>query len=149
MRHRGWISRLIRQGWAVLMLFGCALSLSHGADTAGRSAPNGFEVHGLLIDRTITQLGHEFYRHFAAAWSVRHDGLGYNLVVSETPSAAWGSRIVIQQDGETLFSAFVRPGRLDVEELALSATQTVYERLAVRIDRLRRQRDPDLAVSGY
>ncbi len=134
------------------LLAAAALVLLGGmvAAAPGRGA-DGLELDftGVVIDRTITRLGHEFYYHFAAAWFARYEPDGYNLVVTETPSAAWGSIIRVQQDGDVVYSTVIRPGRGNVKALAEEATRTVYEKIAVKIRTPAPRSRSDLSASGY
>lgn len=88
---------------------------------------------GMVIDNTITRIGHDF----AQAFSSRRLSSGANtysgtLTLIERPSARWGSLIVIMDGQNTVQSLFITPGRMDVRALAEQMADTMNENLQRR-----------------
>ncbi|PLY13857.1 MAG: hypothetical protein C0631_12860, partial [Sedimenticola sp.] len=53
------------------------------------------EISGIVVDRTITLMGHDFYRYFTSYRQFTQPESKYNLTVFERPSARWGSLVWI------------------------------------------------------
>lgn len=86
------------------------------------------EVPGLLTDRTVSSIGHDFYREFSHKWESSFTG---NLTINERPSARWGSWITITLEQEVLFQLFLFPTKRDFEQnvdIALAQTQEALQR---------------------
>jgi curli production assembly/transport component CsgE len=88
------------------------------------------EQTSLIIDRTITLFGNEFYRNFVEAWrSVQGVAKG-DLGIIERPSARWGSLVWIEHNNQQLYRAFLYPGRrADVRPIAEDAARYIAARL--------------------
>jgi curli production assembly/transport component CsgE len=106
------------------------------------------ELEGILVDRTITHLGHEFYQYFSNAWIAQGGTERYNLVVNERPSARWGSLIWIEHEHRQVYRRFVYPGRGDIKITAEQASQSVTQTLLF-LDRQMWIPDADLDTNGY
>ncbi|ALB62365.1 Curli production assembly/transport component CsgE [Cronobacter condimenti 1330] len=80
------------------------------------------EIPGLITDRTVSSVGHDFYRDFAEKWDTPFDG---NLSVNEKPSARWGSWITITLDQDVIYQTFLFPSRRGADkEVQMAIAQT-------------------------
>lgn len=86
-------------------------------------------LQGLIIDRTVTQTGHEFYRSFNAEWQEQEGVQSYTLTIKELPSARWGSRLLVEAQGEVVFRTVLFPGARQIDERAKAAVPFVIEQL--------------------
>lgn len=86
------------------------------------------EIPGLLTDRTVSSIGHDFYREFSHKWESSFTG---NLSINEKPSARWGSWITVTLEQEILFQLFLFPTKRGFEQnvdIALAQTQAALQR---------------------
>ena len=120
----------IRTFWLWLALL-CATCLHvHAAD---------IKDPGLITDRTVTSVGHDFYRSFTAKWEQNYPE---TITISERPSARWGSWITIRIGQDTLYQTLLFPNRHNFEKDVDTALAGVTEALS------RRQLDKALLGTG-
>jgi len=97
------------------------------------------EVPGLLTDRTVSSVGHDFYRAFSDQWESSYTG---NLSINERPSARWGSWITITVNQDVVFQTFLFPTKRDFDSNVNTAVAQTQEALD------RRQIDQALLGTG-
>lgn len=129
-------------------LIGLLLLLLSGITHLPAQTEPELELNGLVVDRTITINGHEFYRYFNMAYESPFNISQYNLTIHEKPSARWGSRIWIQTDGKILFQAFVHPGRAKLKLIAEDAANIVRNNL-FQLSLFEAANEEDLSKNGY
>lgn len=66
---------------------------------------------GLVIDSTVSGIGHEFARSLSLFISSNFTGFDYNLTVHERPSARWGSVVWVTYENKEVFRTVIYPGR--------------------------------------
>lgn len=84
------------------------------------------EVPGLLTDRTVSSVGHDFYRAFSDKWESSYTG---NLSINERPSARWGSWITITVNQDVVFQTFLFPTKRDFDSNVNAAVAQTHEAL--------------------
>lgn len=84
-------------------------------------------LSGIVVNRTVTVLGNDFYQYFARAWREQDGDQRYSLSVHERPSARWGSEIWVQYRRERVFHLFLSPARQQAKEISEQAAKIVYE----------------------
>jgi curli production assembly/transport component CsgE len=99
---------------------------------------------GLVLDATVTVLGHEFFNSFAAAWRELDAGQRYSVTVSEVPTARFGSTIRVQAQGRTVYQALLRPSREAAREIAQAVAGDTFQALIRNEAEQALFRDPDL-----
>jgi len=71
------------------------------------------EIDNLVIDKTQTRIGREFYRIFATFFEPSGKVRGNNIFISEKASARWGSWIWIEVGGviskEIVYKKLLKP----------------------------------------
>lgn len=85
----------------------------------------GAEVDGLVLDRTLTRVGHDFFREFVTRLGAEDGVPGLNLIVREKVTAQWGGFITVEANDQVIFTAPLRPksgGVSDVADQAAGAT---------------------------
>lgn len=102
------------------------------------------ELNSIVIDQTITSLGHEFYTEFSRIWEPPKNILDYNLSIGERPSARWGNRIWIKSQNRILYQTTVRPGRNHTAILAKKAAAEIIQKMLLN-NIQRRQLNKDIA----
>lgn len=83
------------------------------------------EIAGLIMDRTMTRLGRDFYVAFSLIMNNDYGDLEVNLLVSERPTALSGSIITVNHFDKILFRAALSPGRDQAEQKAQQAMHAV------------------------
>lgn len=83
------------------------------------------EVSGVIVDRTITRLGENFYFFFSQQLNDRYPDLNENLTVKEIPTALSGSIIEVYHSRNVIYRTALSPGRRQAKERASDALQIV------------------------
>lgn len=108
--------------YLLFLLNGIGLPFATSAESVGDPEDN---ISGLVLDRTITRVGHDFTRYLGRHLDMQNPGL-YNLTVYERPSARWGNLIWVERDRTRVFHQFLSPSRSDVEAIAAQAAQQIH-----------------------
>lgn len=82
---------------------------------------------GIVVNRTVTVLGNDFYQYFARSWRNMDGDQRYTISVHERPSARWGSEIWIQYRQQRVFHMFLSPARQAAKKISEQAAEIVYE----------------------
>lgn len=91
---------------------------------------NSEPLAGLIINRTKTVLGWDFYSNFASLWSSLHPDSRDNLTIIERPTAQFGSEISIVFANDTVvYHIFLSPARSRVQEQSSLAVQVVSDNI--------------------
>jgi curli production assembly/transport component CsgE len=101
-------------------------------------------LRGLVVDRTVTFFGREFYSQFVDVWREQPAAAEIDLVIHERPDARFGSEISVEFDRRTEFRAFVSPARSHIRSLAESAAVGLAHKLAEVVQQRRVIDGPDL-----
>jgi len=115
------------------LLFCLSLALSSTVSAAELKDP------GLITDRTVTAVGHDFYRGFTDRWEKTYPE---TITISERPSARWGSWISIKIGQDTLYQTLLFPSRRNFNKEIDTAVASVLDALS------RRQIDKALLSTG-
>jgi len=136
--------------WAAL---GMACLLAAGGARAQLSRENERPIEraglanlagGLVLDETVTVLGHEFFSAFADAWRELDGDQRYSVTISEVPTARFGSTMRVQAQGRLVYQSLLRPNRQAARETAMAVAGDVFESL-VRLEAEQALfHDPDL-----
>lgn len=116
--------------------------------TTSLYAKNEIELEGLIIDRTMTLKGRQFYQKFSSVWNPSKRINTYNLTIKEIPSAAWGSRITIENQGKALYSIILQRNGRDLKNQVQLAISVVNKQL-FSIDLLNHLDSDDMSANGY
>lgn len=115
--------------WRLSVLLGCfTLPIVASAESPGNPED---DISGLVLDRTITRLGHDFTRYLGQSLNVQNLGI-YNFTVYERPSARWGNLIWVEHDRSRVFQQFLSPSRSDVKAIATQAAQSIHAEILRR-----------------
>jgi len=88
-------------------------------------------IEGLVIDQTMTPLGHEFYRAFVNTWREQGNSSRYNISVHERPSMRTANLLWVEYRFRKVYSGFARAGRSRaLEGMGANAAQIAYQRIA-------------------
>lgn len=131
--------------WGMLFLFMCGT-------TAGKenAPPNGDDlITGLVIDQTLTFVGHEFHSNFANYWKDLPCIDHRILTVYERPSARWGSLVWVEYEHQTTYRAFLSPTAAKLKSTAQGAAQFVCNRVTEMDIQKALFVDPDIARDEF
>ncbi|OCH47276.1 curli production assembly/transport protein CsgE [Aliivibrio fischeri] len=87
------------------------------------------EIDGLIIDRTITRLGRDFYSAFSMKVNNKYNNLEVNLTVKERPTALSGSIITVVHFERIIYRSSLSPGQREADEKAEQAVQSINQYL--------------------
>ena len=87
------------------------------------------EIGDLILNKTITRLGNDFYNAFAQNWIPPGSNGAYTVKISEAPSARWGSIVGVYVNNELQFKTILSIRARNVEEIAQQAVQVIWVRL--------------------
>lgn len=102
-------------------------------------------LRGLIINRTITVVGWDFYSSFSGIWQALYPTAKDTLTIIERPTAKFGSEIWVSYENQYVFHTFLSPTRSRSRAESKQAVEIVRKNVA-EID-LRRKlfQDADLA----
>jgi curli production assembly/transport component CsgE len=99
---------------------------------------------GLVLDQTVTVLGHEFFSSFAEAWRELDGDQRYSVTIAEVPTARFGSTIRVHAQGRTVYQSLLKPNRHAARETALAVAGNAFESLIRAEAEQVLAHDPDL-----
>ncbi|RYU70329.1 curli production assembly protein CsgE [Aliivibrio finisterrensis] len=85
------------------------------------------EIEGLIIDRTLTRLGRDFYVAFSMKMNSKYDDIDVNLTVKERPTALSGSIIGVYHFDKVVYRGALSPGQRQADEKADQAIEAVNQ----------------------
>ncbi|WP_445355811.1 CsgE family curli-type amyloid fiber assembly protein [Microbulbifer sp. EKSA008] len=88
----------------------CIVYKSYAQETGEQISEESL-LTGLVIDNTVSGIGHEFARSLSIYITTNFTGFDYNLTVHERPSARWGSVVWVTFDSKQVFKTVIYPGR--------------------------------------
>jgi curli production assembly/transport component CsgE len=91
------------------------------------SFQNFDEVSGLIVDRTMTRLGEDFYFFFSQKLNDRYENVKENFEIRERPTALSGSIVGVYHSGKPIYRAALSPGRRQAQEKADEAVSAVSD----------------------
>lgn len=104
------------------------------------------EIGGLLLDRSLSRSGSEFYHKFSLLWQDMPNTLGTNVVIKETVVPRAGTRLVVEVNNKVIYATYM--GRR-LEPVKDKVEQAIY----ATIDAIARaqfvEESEDLASSGW
>ena len=104
------------------------------------------EIGGLVLDRSISRFGHQFYFDFSQIWRDLPNSSGSNVVIKETVLPRAGTRLEVLLNNELIYVTFMGRRGGPLKERVESAMFAAMDAIA----RARfKQTSPDLAPSGW
>jgi curli production assembly/transport component CsgE len=100
---------------------------------------------GAVINRTVTVLGHDFYRYFTIWWRQKDISSHVSITIYERPTARFGSEVWVQYRQQKMFRIFLPPARAATKSISAQAVEIVYQNIATSEVERAMTRSPDLA----
>lgn len=91
---------------------------------------NNEPLRGLIINRTITVLGWDFYKSFSEIWQALYPDSRDTLTVIERPTAKFGSEIWVSYENQYVFHTFLSPARSRAKDESKQAVDIVRKQVA-------------------
>ncbi len=104
------------------------------AEEARRALERMFSdpMSGMVVNRTVTVLGKDFYQYFSALWRQRPDSNRFSISIYERPSARFGSEIWVLYRQQRVFHTFLPPARAATRSISKVAVEHVVENISRR-----------------
>ncbi len=120
------------------------------ADVTAKTSPEDDkpEYGGVVVNQTLTGLGHYFYVNFSQSWSEKDDINGYVVAIKERPSPRGGTEVLIFSDEVAVFRSFLPRSYAAVDGLSDAAVEQVYSKLSQMRIQAALFTNNDLASSG-
>lgn len=97
-------------------------------DPLGGSAE--IELSGLVLDRTITRFGKDFFFYYTGYWRDIPDTEGLTVVVHEQVFPQAGTRLWVEIEQQTIFQTYFGRRHTDVKKVAEQAILISLDRVA-------------------
>lgn len=111
------------------------------AATSDQAPPqDGFVLDGLVVQKTLTKAGRDFYRYFYAEFYNLGVKTKKNILIEEVPGRFRNTRISIKIDDKTLWQFFSQPKKSYLQSMA----RTALDRCIVYLQQIEQQNDNSL-----
>lgn len=97
------------------------------ADSTNAKRMAGLEVGSMVVDQTISKIGHDFYDVFYAQWEAPADANDFMIVIREKPSRGLGAMISVQINDADIMEMPIQPKFDQIEASAFSAVAVAQE----------------------
>jgi len=102
------------------------------SDQIDQAAPqDGFKLQGLVIQKSITKAGRDFYKYFYSLFYNKDIKSSKNIRILEVPGRSRTTRISVKIDDFVVWQFFAQPQRKYLEQHASIAISKVVERLQI------------------
>lgn len=118
---------VIRKGVILLLLVSFGLYAED--DGIDMKPLESKEISGVIIDRTVTRLGEDFYSFFSRDIYEQYPTLDENIFVKERPTALSGSIITVFHFSTPIYRTALSPGRRQAEDKSADAVQALQRYL--------------------
>ena len=116
------------------------------APKEGVSNSNDIEISGLLLDRTLSRSGKEFYHKFSLLWQDMPSTTGINVVIKEAVVPRAGTKLFVEVNSKAIYATYM--GRR-IEPVEDKVEQAIFATIdAIAKSQFVEQSD-DLASSGW
>lgn len=95
-------------------------------------ADEDFGLNNLVINKTLTRFGNDFYIAFSNHWAPPENVITTNIRIQEAPSARWGSLIIIWVGDEIFFRTSLSARSKNIEAIANEAADQILSALLFR-----------------
>ena len=116
------------------------------AFTCFTSQAKELEIDGLVLDRSISRFGHQFYFEFANLWRDLPSTAGFNIEIKETVLPRAGTRLVLRMNNQIVYVTYL--GRR-LEPLDERVKQAMYSVMDAMARNKMQQSSPDMAKNGW
>lgn len=97
------------------------LTLPDYATGERSNGSNQIEISGIVLDRTITRFGKDFFFYYSGYWRDIPDTEGLTVVIHEQVFPQAGTRLWVELEQETIFQTYFGRRHTDVRKVAEQA----------------------------
>ena len=97
------------------------LTLPEPPPRTGRSDDSQIELSGIVLDRTITRFGKDFFFYYAGYWRDIPNTEGLTVVIHEQVFPQAGTRLWVELEQQTIFQTYFGRRHTDVRKVAEQA----------------------------
>ncbi|TMN79481.1 MULTISPECIES: curli production assembly/transport protein CsgE [unclassified Pseudoalteromonas] len=109
-------------------------------------AADELEIDGLLLDRSISRFGHQFYYEFSDYWRDLPSTAGFNIEIKETVIPKAGTKLTLVMNNQTIYATYL--GRR-LEPLDARVEQAVYTVIDAMARSNMATSSKDMALNGW
>ncbi|OEF23162.1 curli production assembly protein CsgE [Vibrio rumoiensis 1S-45] len=102
---------------------------SSAEDEIDKQKLESTEIRGVIVDRTVTRLGADFYSFFSRNIYEQYPTLDENILIKERPTALSGSIITVFHFSTPIYRTALSPGRRQAQEKSDEAIQALQRYL--------------------
>ncbi len=95
---------------------------------ASQAVAKDIEIEGVLVNKTITWFGQDFFYYFAREWR-NQNFQGEGLVIEEALSARRGTIVSIRYKGDVVYQSSINATRSESRERGAQAVDYVLSRI--------------------
>lgn len=95
----------------------------------GAANDQQIELSGLVLDRTITRFGKDFFFYYTGYWRDIPDTEGLTVVIHEQVFPQAGTRLWVELDQQTIFQTYFGRRHSDVKKVAEQAILISLDRV--------------------
>jgi len=106
------------------------------------------EIGGLVIDETISKMGHDFYDKFYSQWTSPEVDFNYTIYIKEKPVPGLGSIVTVSVNDNEVMSQRIQPRAEMIEAVAEYAHRRLQRYLLNYEDIQRQLSGQDLSGTG-
>lgn len=81
------------------------------------------EIEGLVMDQTITKVGHDFYDEFFTKWEAPADIGDFTIIIREKPARGTSTLVSVEVNDNELLELPLQPKAEAIEEMAAYALE--------------------------
>jgi len=94
------------------------------------NAAEDLEIDGLLLDRSISRFGHQFYYEFSNYWRDLPSTAGFNIEIKETVIPKAGTQLSLIMNNQLVYATYLGRRLEPLDERVEQAVYTVIDAMA-------------------
>ncbi|MFK8057447.1 MAG: CsgE family curli-type amyloid fiber assembly protein [Saprospiraceae bacterium] len=123
----------VQEGWSLRDTFIYRFKLSPKPAKNTERDPDFIEIDGLVIDRTITKSGQDFYGLFFRDWQAPFGARSFSIILEESPWRGRQTMIKVSIDDQLIYQRILQPRYDALEEMSKQAIAYAYQTLSVAV----------------
>lgn len=104
------------------------------------------EIDGLVLDRSISRFGHQFYFEFSNLWRDLPSTTGFNIEIKETVLPRAGTQLALVMNNQTVYITYLGQR---LEPLDKRVEQALYSVMDAMARSNLHKASPDMAKNGW
>ena len=117
-----------------------------GASFSSQANGEDIEISGLLLDRTLSRSGKEFYHTYSLLWQDMPSTTGINVVIKEAVVPRAGTKLFVEVNSKAIYATYM--GRR-IEPVKDKVEQAIFATIDAIAKSKFSEQSEDLASSGW